>query len=194
MTGNRTTSTLLALLAASWLASPSLADPLHKFGTEGAWVHVDSGWMFPKDVSNFARVTQPYNIDGNSDAGGEYRQAPGRLQAEVEIYAADSAATGATLDGAKTNAASKAGETARVISEKPFRIDGLKDASGVKVTYAAEGKSSGARTNLYYFTTDRWRVKVLASSSDGNKADDRALDAFVRALPWNTLGTDSGVH
>lgn len=180
-------------IALSVIGHASLADPLHKFGTEGAWVHVDSGWMFPKAVGDFAREVQPYNIDGNNDAGVEYRQASG-LHAVVEVYAADSAAVGATLDGAKTTAASKAGEAAHVASEQPFQIDGLKNASGVKVTYAPEGKSAGAQTKLYYFTTDRWRVNVLASSTDPGKGDDRALDAFVRALPWKTLGTNPGLH
>lgn len=185
---------LLTLLALSCLSGTSLADPLHKFGKEGAWVHVDSGWMFPMDVSEFARVGPPYNIDGNNDAGVEYRRASAPLLAEVEIYAADSAAVSATLDGAKSNAARKAGEAAHVQSEKPFQIDTLKDANGVKVTYAAEGKSAGTQTNLYYFTTDRWRVKVLASTKDHGKEDDQALDAFVQALPWNTLGTHPAVH
>jgi hypothetical protein len=185
-------SACYVLIAASWLASPSFADPLHKFGEEGAWVHVDSGWMFPKDVGEFARVMQPYNIDGNSDAGVEYRQ-PSGLQADVEIFAADSGAMGATLDGAKSNASSKAGEAAHVQSEQPFEVEALKDASAVKITYAAEGKSTEAHTNLYYFTTVRWRVKVLASTQ-GRGKDDEALDAFVRALPWKTLDTNPGLH
>jgi len=186
-------SAFCLLLAASWPSGPSVADPLHKFGNEGAWVHVDSGWVFPKDVGSFARVTQPYNIDGNNDAGVEYRQASG-LRAEVEIYAADSAAAGATLDGAKNNAALKAGESAHIESEKPFSVDALNDASGVKVTYVANGKPAGTLTNLYFFTTDRWRIKVLASTQGPGKDDDLALDAFVQALPWITLGTDPGLH
>jgi hypothetical protein len=187
-----TTPALLALLALSCFSFPSLADPLHKIGKEGAWVHVDSGWVFPKAVGDFARVAQPYSIDGNNDAGVEYRQDSGPLQAEVEIYAADSGAVSATLDGAKGHAARKAGEAARVQSEKAFEIDAMKDVKGVKVTYAAQGKSEGTQINLYYFTTDRWRVKVLASTQD--RGGDRALDAFVQGLPWKTLGTDPGIH
>lgn len=188
------TSLLLAALAASSLFGSTHADPLHAFGNEGAWVHVDSGWQYPKDVDGFARVGQPYNMDGNNDAGAEYRQASGQLLAEVEIYAADSAATAASLDGAKAAAAGKAGEAARAASEKPFAIESLQDASGVKVRYVVKGRSAGAQTNLYFFTTDRWRIKVVASAADGGKDGDRALDAFVRALPWRTLGTDSGLH
>jgi hypothetical protein len=186
-------SAFCVLLTTSWLSGPSVADPLHKFGQDGAWVHVDSGWMFPREVGGFSRVTQPYNIDGNNDAGVEYRQASG-LPAAVEIYAADSAATSATLDGAKSNAANKAGESAHAQSEKPFEVKALKDASGVKITYAADGKSAGTHTNLYFLTTDQWRVKVLATTQDRDEDSDKALDAFVQALPWNTLGTNPGLH
>lgn len=188
---------LLALLIASTLTgAASVADPLHKYGDEGAWCHVDSGWMFPKDVGNFARVLQPYNIDGNNDAGAEYKQESGPLQGavEVDVYAADSAATDANIDGARVTAARKAGEGAKVESEKPFQIDAVKGLNGVKVKYATDAKASGGQTNLYYFTTARWRVKVLAHARQAGNESDQALDAFVQALPWSTLGTDPGIH
>lgn len=182
---------LLALLIASTLTGAvSLADPLHKYGDEGAWCHVDSGWMFPQDVGSFARVLQPYSIDGNNDAGAEYRQesVPGTI--EVDVYAADSAATDATIDGAKATAASKAGEGAKIGSEQPFKIGAVKGLNGVKIKYATDAE----QTNLYYFTTDRWRVKVLARARPAGKESDKALDAFVQSLPWNTLGTNPGIH
>lgn len=200
-------SVLLALLAVPGLLGSALADPLHKFGNDGAWIHVDSGWQFPKDVAGFTRTAQPYNIDGNSDAGAEYRAASARLQAEVEIYAADSAATGARLDGAMADVIAKAGDARQVESQQAFEIDGLKDASnikGVKIRYSGVGQakltpasnrtSADPLMNLYFFTTDGWRVKVLATAPDHGLGGDKALDAFVRALPWNTLGTESGVH
>ncbi|MFC4309292.1 hypothetical protein ACFPN2_09390 [Steroidobacter flavus] len=184
---------LLALLIASTLTgADSLADPLHKYGNEGAWCHVDSGWMFPESVGGFARVLQPYSIDGNSDAAGaEYRQASGPLQGavEVDVYGIDSMAADANIDGAKATAAGKAGEGAKIESEKPFKLGAAKGLQGVKIKYAAD---AGERTNLYYFTTDRWHVKVLAKGT--GKESDKALDAFVQALPWNTLGTNPGIH
>lgn len=184
---------LLALLIASTLTgTASVADPLHKYGEEGAWCHVDSGWMFPLNVGSFARVLQPYNIDGNNDAGAEYKQESGLQGAiEVDVYAAESAATDANIDGAKATAARKAGEGAKVESEKPFQLDAAKGLNGVKIKYATDAEASGAQTNLYYFTTDRWHVKVLAR---GKIEGDKALDAFVQALPWSTLGTNSGIH
>lgn len=188
----RIDTALLALLAAWWLSEPALADPLHKIGVDGAWVHANSGWVFPRSVADFERVAQPYNIDGNDDAGAEYRR--GAVVTEVEVYVADSAAPSATLDGAKVAAARKAGETARAQSEKPFQVGGLKDATSVKVTYAAKKDSADARTILYYVMTDRWRVKVLINTPARDKAADERLHAFVQALPWSSLGTDAGLH
>jgi hypothetical protein len=63
----------------------------------------------------------------------------------------------------------------------------------VKVTYAPK-EAAGARTHLYFFMTDRWRVRVLASTRAGGKDADLELDAFVQALPWSTLGTNPGLH
>jgi hypothetical protein len=189
------TPALLALLTASWLFSPtSGADPVHKFGNEGSWIHMDSGWRFPLQVSNFKRVLQPYTIDGNNDAGVEYRQtsAP-NASAVVEVYAADSAAPDAQLDGAKATAAQKVGAGVRVESEKPFQIDAQSSMRGVKVTYTTEATEPTGLTNLYFFATDRWHVKVLASAPSSGAATDEAVEALVRALPWDTLGTDPDV-
>jgi hypothetical protein len=140
-------------------------------------------------------VLQPYSIDGNNDAGAEYRQESLQGGAiEVDVYAADSAATDANIDGAKATAARKSGEGAKVESEKPFKIGAVKGLNGVKIKYAAGASTSGEQTNLYYFTTDRWHVKVLARAKLAGKQSDKALDAFVQALPWQTLGTNPGIH
>jgi hypothetical protein len=180
------------LTLAAWGAGPLVADPLHKIGNDGTWVHVDSGWLFARSVAGFERVGQPYSIDGNDDAGAEYRLAA--AMAEVEIYSADSAAPGATLEGAKAVAASKAGDTAQAQSEVPYRVEALKAANGVKVRYAAKKRREGPEIHLYYFATDRWRVKILINTDNRGAPTDEALDAFVRALPWTSLGTDSGLH
>lgn len=190
------TALLAQLIAATLATTASMADPLHKYGDEGAWCHVESGWMFPMEVGNFARVLQPYNIDGNDDAGAEYKQASDPLQAtvEVDVYAADSAAMDASIDGAKATAARKAGEGAKVESEKPFKLDFANGLQGVKIEFATDAEAPREHTNLYYFTTDRWHVKVLARAKLAGSESDRALDAFVQALPWNTLGTNPGIH
>lgn len=188
MTGwTQKTCVLATSLLVALTGSVSTADSLHPFGNEGAWRHEYSGWQFARQVAGFSRVMPPYTIDGNNDAGVRYENTSG-VSAVVEVFLADSAATDAKLDGAKASVAQKVGESARVQSERPFRIKERKDVRGTKITYAA----NDARTSLYFFKANRWTVKVLGTAS-GDDAS-KVLDAFVRALPWNTLGDPTALH
>lgn len=182
---------VLAGLLVGLTSSIGTADPLHQFGTEGSWRHEYSGWQFARQVGDFSRVMAPYTIDGNNDVGVKYANGSG-LTAIVEVYTADSVAPDAKLDGAKASAAQKAGEPAHVESEKPFRIKEHKGLRGTRITYAADEKSQGMQTRLYFFEAKRWTVKVLGTAS-GDDAD-KVLDAFVRALPWDTLGDPTALH
>jgi hypothetical protein len=181
------TCVLAASLLVGSMSSVSTADSLHPFGNEGAWRHEYSGWQFAKQVGGFSRVMPPYTIDGNNDAGVRYESASG-VSAVVEIYVFDSAATDAKLTGAKASAAQKAGASAHIQSEQPFRIKEHKAVRGTRITYAADD----ARTSLYFFEANRWTVKVLGTGS-GEDAG-KVLDAFVRALPWATLGDPTALH
>lgn len=188
MTGwTKKTGVLAAALIVSLTGSISTADSLHPFGNEGAWRHEYSGWQFARQVGGFSRVMPPYTIDGNNDAGVRYENASG-VTAVVEIYLADSAALDAKLDGAKASAAHQTGESAHIQSQRPFSIKKHKALRGTKITYAADD----ANATLYFFEADRWTVKVLGTGS-GNDAS-KVLDAFVRALPWDTLGDPTALH
>lgn len=175
---------LAAALLVGLTSSISTADPLHPFGNEGAWRHEYSGWQFAKQVGGFSRVLAPYTIDGNNDVGVRYQNESG-LSAVVEIYLADSAATDAKLDGAKASAAKN---SAHLLSERPFRLKEHKSIRGTKITYAADD----TRTQLYFFDASRWTVKVLATNSA--EGASKVLDAFVRALPWDSLGDPTALH
>jgi hypothetical protein len=181
------TCVLAASLLVGLTSSISTADSLHPIGNAGAWRHEYSGWQFAKQVGGFSRVMAPYTIDGNNDAGVRYENGSG-VSAVVEVYLSDSAAIDAKLDGAKATAAQKAGESARIQSEQPFRIKEHKALRGTKITYAADD----VRTSLYFFEANRWTVKVLGTGS-GDDAS-KVLDAFVRALPWETLGDPTALH
>lgn len=187
----KNTCVLAASLLVGLTSSISIADPLHPFGNEGAWRHEYSGWQFTKQVGGFSRVLAPYTIDGNNDAGVRYENASG-FTAVVEIYLADSAATDAKLDGAKATAARKAGESAHVRSEQPFQIKNHNALRGTRIAYATDEKSHAVQTNLYFFAADRWTVKVLGTGSGTDAID--VLDAFVQALPWDTLGDPTALH
>jgi hypothetical protein len=183
----RKTCVLATSLLVSLTSSIGTADPLHPFGNEGAWRHEYSGWQFLRQVGDFSRVMAPYTIDGSNDVGVRYENASG-VSAVVEVYLADSAAPDAKLEGAKASAAQKAGDSARIQSERRFRIQEHKSMRGTKITYAADD----ARTSLYFFEANRWTVKVLSTGS-GDDAS-KVLDAFVRALPWDTLGDPTALH
>ena len=187
----RKVSLLAAGLFVGLTSSIGTADPLHQFGTAGAWRHEHSGWQFAKQVLGFSRVMAPYTIDGNDDVGVRYENASG-LTATVEVYTADSVAPDAKLDGAKASAAQSAGESAHVRSERPFRLKEHKAVRGTRVTYAADEKSQGTQTRLYFFEANRWTVKVLGTASGYDAG--KVLDAFVRALPWDTLGDPTALH
>ncbi len=180
-------SVLAAGLLAAVTSSIGGADPLHQFGNEGAWRHEYSGWQFAKQVGEFSRVRAPYTIDGNNDVGVTYQHASG-LSVVVEVYLADSTAPDSKLAGAKASASQKAGESAHVESERAFRIKSQKDLRGTQIIYAADA----AKTRLYFFEANRWTVKVLSSGSSDDET--KALDAFVRALPWDSLGDPSALH
>lgn len=189
--------TKTSVLATCLFASlASMADPLHQFGNDGAWRHEYSGWQFAKQVGDFSRVKAPYTIDGNNDVGVMYEHASdkSRVNAVVEIFLADSAAPDAKLDGAKASAARKAGDAAQVQTERPFRIASHESVRGTKITYAVDGKASGPQTNLYFFETNRWTVKVFGSTDAAGADAGKMLDAFVNALPWDSLGDPTALH
>jgi hypothetical protein len=188
-------STLVAVAVACWAAVPmSLADPLHKFGDDGAWRHEDSGWLFPTQIGAFTRVTAPYTIDGNSDVGAQYVRVVNerRAAAVVEVYASDSAAPDAKVETAKATAAHTAGAAARLESDQAFQLDARNELHGVKVTYISDAGSNRSQTSLYFIASDRWIVKVLAQDAGENAG--QALDAFVYDLPWDTLGVPGNLH
>jgi hypothetical protein len=187
----RKASGLAASLLVVLTSTISVADPLHPFGNEGAWRHEFSGWQFARQVGALARVMAPYTIDGNNDVGVRYEDGSG-LTAIVELYLADSAAPDAKLDGAKASAAQQAGKSAHIESDRPFRLAEHKPLRGTKITYTADEKSDGTQTNLYFFEANRWTVKVLGTGSGSDAG--KMLDAFVRALPWDTLGDPTALH
>jgi hypothetical protein len=170
----------------------TFADPLHKYGGRGDWRHADSGWIFPKQVGAFARVGEPYTIDGNNDVGAEFvaSDADGtQRRALVSVYFPDSAATGASLSGAK--AALLKGHR-QGSAEQPFEIPRTPDVKGVKLTPPPDSSSGGSRSILYFFSAPSWIVTVVATGPVPDTGNDTAIDEFVRTLRWETLGVHDG--
>ncbi len=196
MTGKRNVSPLVPLLAILAACATSAADPLHRIGSNGDHRHEGSGWIYPKQVADFARTDAPYTIDGNNDVGAEYRQeaAHGSRTAVVEIYYPDSAAAGATLVTAMQAVKRAAGDGAdmRPPAEELFTLPGIADLDGVRIHYVALSGSNAMQTSLYFFRSPTWTVAVRTSAPANDEGSTAAFDHFVRALRWETLGTDAG--
>lgn len=187
-----------AMLASFLLPQAGLADPLHKAGSRGDWRHADSGWIFPTRIADLERVGRPYTIDGNNDVGAEYAagQAAELRTALVDVFLPDSAATGATLAGAKsvlTNIGTGENTPPPDPSEEPFGIPGKPDVKGVKLAVPA-AQGHGTRL-LYFFTAPGWVVSVRATLPAGDSDAGESMDTFVRAMRWDTLGVyDDDMH
>jgi hypothetical protein len=180
---------LIALTFAIW-SHAGVADTLHKYGQEGAWIHADSGWVFPTRIGEYARVDEPYSIDGNNDVGVEYERVVDdvRTLVIVEVFSAQSAAEHATLGTARAAMERRFGA---LEEEQPFAVEGKLEIEGRRLKY--EGTADTA-ASLYFLKAEQWVVNIRTSSALEAPEGAQSLDAFVRALPWDTLGSDSGFH
>jgi|GEM_PF-2101303 len=186
----------VAALTTLLLTQAVIADPLHKFGTRGEWRHADSGWIFPRDIGGLQRDGSPYTIDGNNDVGAEYtKDEDGQhLSVLVDLYLPDSAASGATLAGATASllkgrgiAPDRAPE-----SEQAFEIPQRADVQGRRFTFVSGEDSGTSQPVLYFFSASGWVVTVRTTAPAEALG---AVDEFVRAMRWDTLGVyDDNMH
>jgi hypothetical protein len=192
---------ILSMLLLLTVAVTAHADPLHPHGGDGMWWHAPSGWLFPKTIAGLKRDGQPYSLDGSDDAGATYE---GSTDAQppvfVEIYAASSPAPGATLEGAMAATQRGVDGVERVLdAAPPSKLGVLPKASATCFTFVARpGRSNNgiaiAPIRLYFLKHDEWVVTVRATLRSADKASIAAADAFVRTLPWASLGTADGSH
>jgi hypothetical protein len=185
-----------SILAMMLCVQSAPADPLHKFGTEGAWRHEGSGWMFPKHIGGFERIGAPYTIDGNDDVGAEYVTVSEgmRRSARVEVYYADSATGGAKLAAAQASVRthSNAALATELHSAWPLTIVQLRDSLAVESICMPHTGTDNSQSALYFVQTPAWVVTICTTVQGLDSQAAAALDDFVRALRWDTLGSDPG--
>ena len=186
-----------AALFLLWLACipVSLADPWHQFGNQDAYWHHGSGWIFPRHIGPFELVRSPYQIDGNDDVGAEYEMMVDgvRRTAEVAIYYPNSAAAGAKLDTAKAAIQSGANQGKLALeSERKLAIKLRPEIVGVQVIYSSQGDAGGIDRGLYFFQASNWIVTIRTTTEAVDTHARQAMNEFVQAQRWDTLGTDSG--
>lgn len=148
------------------------ADPIHAVA-DGAYWHHGSNWTFPQNIERYERVGIPQDVAGSDDAVAHYAyvQDGVRYIASVNVYRASSAAAG-ELEAATPGQLSSEG--AFVV--KPNALNGSRRI------YGGQGGES-ALTGVYVINAGEWRVTIQVS---GSRLE--AMDAFVRAQRWETLG------
>jgi hypothetical protein len=171
----------LAGLATCLVPGISTADPIHARANGEYWHH-DSGWVFPERIGNFVRVGLPQDVAGSQDAVAHYawvRQGV-RIVAAVDVFPADSAAVGTTLESARSALAGPA--ESLVQTELPLANTKLHAA---RVTGTAA--PAAATRALYFVVAGQWRVRIQVDAPVGAVELGPELDAFVRAQRWDTL-------
>ena len=158
---------------------------------DGAARHTASGWVFPKSVGEFQRVGEPEVIAGMRDAVAQYERSANGLKttATVYVYPPDSQAADSSLAGARR--AIEQGlksANAQIWSEGPFRASQSPELVGEKTFYKIGIGPDSSQTNLYYFDTGKWVVKIRLSVQKTDKDTFQRVDAFVRGQSWADFG------
>lgn len=178
---------LLATLL--YFSQAGMADTLHAVA-DGAFQHHGSSWIFPQQIGGFVRIGAPQDVDGTIDVVAYYAKVEGsvRTTAVVSVYPPDSAAAETTLASAKAAIEStlKSAKQEAVQSEEPFRVGRQPELVGVRTSYKVDA-AAGSLTNLYFFDTGAWIVKIRGAAEKADKNSAPLLDDFVRGQRWESL-------
>ncbi|MGH6613962.1 hypothetical protein [Sphingomonas sp.] len=184
---------LLAIAAIFLLAAPGSAQTADGKTAPATDIrHAESGWIFPPSVEGFQRTSDAKVLAPQGDVAVDYERVDGgkRTIASVYVYPSTSSAADADFQGAE--AAIVAGLKDQLLSqlwsEGPFRVGTARPLVGEKAFYKIGLGPQSWQTNLYYFETGKWRIKVRVTLQDN---DFTVPDSFVRALPWQSLALDN---
>ncbi len=191
----------LAAAVASLLIAPSaFADAWHKYAKWDAFWHHGSGWIYPRNVGALELQGTPMQIDGNDDLTAEYTMTSDgtRRSAFVDVYFPDSAAVGAKLETARAAVKARAKADKDTCkskqSEEKYAIDKHPEIVGTRIVFQPKSAAGCTRSQLYFFRSPDWVITVRTTASATDDAATKVLDEFVRALRWDTLGTDPSQH
>jgi len=168
------------------LSAVASADPIHAIA-DGAYWHHDSGWVFAQKIGEFALVGIPQDVAGSREAVAYYARTDSgvRTVAAVEVYPADSAASGATLEAAKAHIEQKNEGGVKQKSEDSLAIGPGETPRATRVVYAS---ASGSATTVLYFIAMRdWRIRIEVKVPASDAHTLPALNAFVRGQRWDSL-------
>jgi hypothetical protein len=148
------------------------ADPIHAVA-DGAYWHHDSNWTFPEIIGRYARVGIPQDVAGSDNAVAHFAFVEDgvRYTASVDVHRVGSAAAGEL----------EAAAFGKLSGDDPFLLE-ANALSGIRRVYSGDA-GAPALTGVYVINAGEWRVAIRISG-----LQLEAMDAFVRAQRWETLG------
>lgn len=158
----------------------------------GPLTHIATGAVFAEQIGTFSRFRAAAVDDGEDVfVNYEMKRAKQRIVATVYLFR-----PGDLPEHRLSGALAALGATspqAFVWAGGPFAIDAPQRLQGFKGTYKTGIGPTTVMDYLYFIDLGRWRVKVRATLGDpGDIAEEQAIDAFVRSLPWASILTANG--
>ena len=157
----------------------------------GAIVHRESGISLPESFGNFRRTRVA--AFSPTDVAANYVHRRGEHETLVTVYLFRPGSLPEHRLPSAIAAIGARSPQAFLWSDGPFLIGSTPELRAYKATFKTGIGPNTIMDYLYVAPLGRWTVKVRATlPSTTDIADEREIDAFVRALPWAAALTAAG--
>jgi hypothetical protein len=151
--------------------------------TRGTIVHRESGIAFPEAFGNFRRTRVA--AFSPTDVAANYVHRRGAHETFVTVYLFRPGALPEHRLPVAIEAIGARSPQAFLWSDGPFLIGSTPELRAYKATFKTGIGPNTIMDYLYFAPLGRWTIKVRATlPSTTDIADEREIDALVRALPW----------
>jgi len=161
----------------------------------GPLSHIATGAVFDDKIASFSRIRIAAVDDGDDgdDVQLSYELKRGSNRTVATVYLFRPGDLPEHRLAGSLRALGTVSPTAFVWADGPFAIDAPRKLSLFKGTYKTGIGPDTVMDYLYFGNIGRWTVKVRATlPSPDDDAEEQAIDAFVRALPWQAILAANG--
>ncbi len=175
------------------LAMSERADPAIWQGeaASGPIVHRISNVSFPAEIAGFSRFR--VGAVRPDDVAAGYRLRNGASETVITVFLFKPATLPEHKLKGSVAAFAIASPTAFIWANGPFEVPGAQPLHGYKGVFKTGIGPDTVMDYLYFFELGNWTVKIRATMTGvKDVAQERAIDSFVRALPWAPIFAANG--
>lgn len=161
----------------------------------GPVTHLMSSTVFPGAIEGFERF-RLMAVENGSDVALNYRKLvePTKTYLTVFLFKPGNLPEHKLKPSIEALGLREPGAPTFLWADGPFTIDAAAKLRIFKATYKTGIGPDTVMDYLYFAPLGSWTVKVRATlGSTKDIADEEAIDAAVRALPWNAILSANGV-